>query len=269
MTKLTPKQDAFVLAYLETGNASEAYRRAYDTSRMKANTIANNAWRTVNQPEIKERIAERRNAVIDAATIDRAGVLSLITELATADASALTEIQVRCCRHCWGVEFKYQWKSREEFGIALAASIDGTAKDLRAWERDVALGSKLPQPEPRPLPDDSGGYGFDVYASPNPECPHCLGEGHVMPVVKDTRKLRGAAKRLYAGFKQTKDGLEIKTRSQDAALAILAKEYGIGKEGPTVAVQVNQQTNVKAENVTIAMDAQEASRQYQEFIKGG
>ena len=28
--KLTPKQEAFILAYLETGNASEAYRRAYN-----------------------------------------------------------------------------------------------------------------------------------------------------------------------------------------------------------------------------------------------
>lgn len=30
--KLTPKQEAFALAYFETGNAAEAYRRAYDVS---------------------------------------------------------------------------------------------------------------------------------------------------------------------------------------------------------------------------------------------
>lgn len=29
---LTPKQEAFALAYFETGNAAEAYRRAYDVS---------------------------------------------------------------------------------------------------------------------------------------------------------------------------------------------------------------------------------------------
>lgn len=37
--KLTPKQAAFVRAYLETGNASEAYRRAYNASNMKPEVI--------------------------------------------------------------------------------------------------------------------------------------------------------------------------------------------------------------------------------------
>lgn len=268
--KLTPKQDAFVLAYLETGNASEAYRRAYDTSRMLPATVSNNAYKMLQTTAISERIRERREATVATATIDRAGVLALITEIATADPNELMQTQVRCCRHCWGVQHHKQWKNGAEYAIALASAMDGTAEDMRNWEKNVALGMKVPQPEPRPIPDDVGGFGFDVYASPNPECPVCLGEGHVMPVVKDTRKLKGAAKRLYAGFKQTKDGIEIKTRNQDAALALLAKEYGIAKDAP--AVQVTQQVGVNAqgaENVTIVADAQEASRQYQEFIKSG
>lgn len=258
-----------MLAYLETGNASEAYRRAYDTTRMLPATINNNASVLLQHPGIAARIAQQRDATINAATIDRAGVLSLLTEIATADPNELMQIQVRNCRHCWGVKFKKQWKNADEFAIALAASIDGSAEDMRRWERDVALGSKLPQPEPRELPSDEGGYGFDVMASPNLECPVCLGEGHVVPIVKDTRKLKGAAKRLYAGFKQTKEGIEIKIQDQAQARAILAKEYGIGKEGPAVAVQVNNQTNIQTENVTIATDAQEASRQYQELMKNG
>ena len=32
LNALTPKQDAFACAYVETGNASEAYRRAYDVA---------------------------------------------------------------------------------------------------------------------------------------------------------------------------------------------------------------------------------------------
>ncbi|MGU9998175.1 terminase small subunit, partial [Bordetella avium] len=36
---LTPKQEAFALAYVETGNASEAYRRAYSAERMKPETV--------------------------------------------------------------------------------------------------------------------------------------------------------------------------------------------------------------------------------------
>lgn len=268
--KLTIKQDAFVMAYLETGNASEAYRRAYDCSRMLPATVGNNASKLLKNTAIATRVDELRERSVGAATLDRAGVLALITEIATADASELAQVQVRCCRHCWGVAFAYQWKNAAEFGFKLAEALDITARETRQWERDVALGSKRPQPDPHPVPTDEGGYGFDVYASPNPECPRCLGEGHLMPVIKDTRKLKGAAKRLYAGFKQTKDGIEIKTRSQDAALALLAKEYGIAKDAPptvNVGVGVNAQG---AENVTVvSVDPQEASRQYQELMRGG
>ena len=36
---MTPKQEAFARAYVETGNASEAYRRAYDAGNMKPEAI--------------------------------------------------------------------------------------------------------------------------------------------------------------------------------------------------------------------------------------
>lgn len=36
---LTPKQEAFCIKYVETGNASEAYRHAYNAEKMKPETI--------------------------------------------------------------------------------------------------------------------------------------------------------------------------------------------------------------------------------------
>ena len=259
-----------MLAYLETGNASEAYRRAYDTRNMLPSTINNKSCLLLKTGKIRERVDEARNATIAAATIDRAGVLALITEIATADASQLAEVQVRCCRNCWGIGFERQWKNDAEFGFALAEAVDRQARAEREHARSVELGLKVPAPEPLPLPSDVGGYGFDVYASPNPECPRCLGEGHVMPVIKDTRKLKGAAKRLYAGFKQTKDGIEIKTRSQEHALTLLAKEYKIAQDAP--AVQVTQQVGINAQGAgqvtVVSTDPLEASRQYQELMKG-
>ena len=41
--KLTLKQERFVHSYIETGNASEAYRRAYNCENMKPETIKRNA----------------------------------------------------------------------------------------------------------------------------------------------------------------------------------------------------------------------------------
>ncbi len=57
--KLTAKQEAFYRAYLETGNATEAYRRSYDVSGMKPETINRCAHDLFNHPKISARLAER------------------------------------------------------------------------------------------------------------------------------------------------------------------------------------------------------------------
>lgn len=268
--QLTPKQHAFVLAYLETGNASEAYRRAYDCNRMMATTVHANSWKLLRDTAIAQRIAEHREQTTNAAVMDRAAVLNLITEIATADASQLTEVQVRCCRNCWGVGHRKQWKNEIEFGFALAEVMDANAATHSAWERDVDIGSKRPMPDPQPLPTDTGGYGFDVTASPNPECPVCLGEGHEIVRVKDTRKLKGAAKRLFAGAKRTKEGIEVFMRDQKHALDLLAKAHKIVGDGtpPGAQVNINNQPGGTVQAVIVAVDPLEAARQYQELMKG-
>lgn len=268
--QLTPKQHAFVLAYLETGNASEAYRRVYDVKTWLPATIGNSAYKLLQLAPIKARIDEAREQATNAAVMDRAAVLNLITEIATADASQLTEVQVRCCRNCWGVGHRKQWKNEIEFGFALAEVMDANAATHSAWERDVDIGSKRPMPEPQALPTDTGGYGFDVTASPNPECPVCLGEGHEIVRVKDTRKLKGAAKRLFAGAKRTKEGIEVFMRDQKHALDLLAKAHKIVGDGtaPGAQVNINNQPGGTVQAVIVAVDPLEAARQYQELMKG-
>ena len=56
--KLTPKQEAFVLAYYETGNACEAYRRGYDASSMSLASIGKEARRLLKDPRITPRLEE-------------------------------------------------------------------------------------------------------------------------------------------------------------------------------------------------------------------
>lgn len=55
--KLTVKQENFVLAYLSTGNASEAYRRAYDAENMSAEAINVEACRLLQHPNVALRLA--------------------------------------------------------------------------------------------------------------------------------------------------------------------------------------------------------------------
>ena len=265
--KLTPKQQSFVIAYLETGNASEAYRRSYDCSRMLATTIGKNASELLRNPLIATKVELVQQQKVERAVMNRAQMLDLLTDIATADNNAFSEIQLRNCRHCWGVDFKYRWHSEHEYSRILAETMDRNDKAQRRWERDRELGAKGPPPEPEPLPNDEGGYGFRPPHDPNPECPYCLGEGIREVVFKDTRKLGPKERRLFAGVKMTKDGLEVKTASQEHAREVLRKEFGIGSVQEKSAPAPGAIIGVKGD-VTIVADPLEAARQYQQFMKG-
>jgi phage terminase small subunit len=57
--ELTQKQEAFALAYVETGNAAEAYRRAYDVkAATQHSTVYSAASRLLADSKICARVAE-------------------------------------------------------------------------------------------------------------------------------------------------------------------------------------------------------------------
>lgn len=60
MAGLTPKQEAFCLAYVETGNASEAYRHAYNTDKMAPDTLWSEACKLAAHPKVATRLDELR-----------------------------------------------------------------------------------------------------------------------------------------------------------------------------------------------------------------
>ncbi|MGR6981765.1 terminase small subunit [Testudinibacter sp. P27/CKL/0425] len=61
---LTQKQEAFCLAYIETGNATNAYKQAYSVENMKPESINVEASKLLNSPKISQRIEELRQPVI-------------------------------------------------------------------------------------------------------------------------------------------------------------------------------------------------------------
>jgi phage terminase small subunit len=58
---LTPKQDNFCRLYIELGNASEAYRQAYDAEDMNQNTVNKNASVLLENPKIATRLEQIRS----------------------------------------------------------------------------------------------------------------------------------------------------------------------------------------------------------------
>ncbi len=68
---LTPKQQKFAQEYLITGNASKAYKLAYDTSHMKPATINRKAKECLDHGKITARIKQLRSAIAKRAQIDQ------------------------------------------------------------------------------------------------------------------------------------------------------------------------------------------------------
>ena len=88
MPSLTVKQEAFCHAYVENGgNASGAYRTAYDAGQMADQTIWVKASELLSSGKVAVRVKELREAIADAHKLT---VSDLIKELEEARIAALT-----------------------------------------------------------------------------------------------------------------------------------------------------------------------------------
>ena len=95
--KLTPKQERFCQVYIETGNASEAYRQSYNTAKMKPETVNRTAKQLLDNrkiaarlDELREEHAKRHEITVDdlVAELEEARKLAFETDKAAAAVSA-------------------------------------------------------------------------------------------------------------------------------------------------------------------------------------
>lgn len=82
--KLTQKQEAFCLAYIETGNASEAYRRAYQPKKMTGKSVNEKASQMLAAVKIQSRLEDLRAPVREKAMLTLESHLSRLDELSRA-----------------------------------------------------------------------------------------------------------------------------------------------------------------------------------------
>ena len=66
---LKQKQEAFCQAYIECGNASEAYRKTYNAARMKPETVNRTAKALLDNRKIAARLDEIRAPVLEASRL--------------------------------------------------------------------------------------------------------------------------------------------------------------------------------------------------------
>jgi len=88
---LTQKQEAFALAYFETGNASEAYRRSYNAANMKPESINRKAKEMLDHGKITARLVELNARAVSSAVMTRKEALERLSTFARTDLSDLVE----------------------------------------------------------------------------------------------------------------------------------------------------------------------------------
>lgn len=76
--KLSVKQENFCNYYIECGNASEAYRRAYSCSNMKDESINRKAIELLNNGKITARVKELQEELKKKSDITKEEVLSML-----------------------------------------------------------------------------------------------------------------------------------------------------------------------------------------------
>lgn len=202
---LTAKQEAFVAEYLVDLNATQAALRAGYSAKTAFRIGAEN----LQKPAVAAAIAAAKAKRVERTEITADAVVQRLALVMTADHRELVEFRRHACRYCHGVDHRYHFTPAE------------LERERATWEKAQSKASKETF-------DEKGGVGFSAKREPHPDCPECHGLGVERVVVHDTRKLSPAAAALYAGVKQTKDGIEVRTVSVEAAWALLARHVGIG-----------------------------------------
>lgn len=190
---LNEKQQKFADEYLIDRNATQAAIRAgYSKS-----TAYSQGQRLLKHAEVAAFIDKRREDLAERTEITQDRVLQELWAIATADPNDLIQFRRKACPACWG-------EPEPDVEEELEPQAHGGAL-LRARANDTS--------------------GPDV--APNPECGECYGDGVGYAFVADTRRLTGAARKLYAGVKITRQGLEVKMHDKAAALVAVGKHLGM------------------------------------------
>lgn len=220
---LNPQHWLFCQEMIVDENATQAAIRAG----YSAKTATKQASRLLTNVDIQTALKALRAARDERLQFKADDVVRRWIHIADADPNELIEMRRACCRHCHGKQFGYQRTAGE-----MKAAQAGWENAKKNAEAGVTVA---------PF-DPMGGEGYDARKPAHPNCPECFGDGVAFPFTKDTRHLSPGARRLYAGVKITKDGIEIKMRDQDAALLNLAKHLGMfvqkvevsGKDGKPI-----------------------------------
>ena len=148
MSDLSPKQEAFAQAVAAGMNQSDAYRAAYDATRMKPSSINVNASKLMADAKVRQRVASLRAPAVEAVQY---GLKEAMAE--AAEAMAL-------CR-----------ETRQSGAFVSAVQLRAKLCGLLVEKREIKLGplDKVPADELKALEDALTALGSAVGASSGSE----------------------------------------------------------------------------------------------------
>jgi len=199
---------AFVRHYLIHQNASRAYREA---GYQDGPGTRQSAYRLLTSAYIQARVSEERQKLLAALDVKVKDIMRRYRDIAFSDISNIVGCHYGACRYCHGNAHDYQWRTPREF----QESLQETSQKLDENSR---------KPECKAEPE--GGYGYDANVLPDTDCPMCDGDGIPFVKFKDTRLLTDAERAVFAGVKETPNGIHYRFHDQLAALKDLAKRLG-------------------------------------------
>lgn len=237
----TERQKEFARQYVALKDGNAAYRCSHRCDGLTARSITDRASAMLNSAPVQAFIEEYQRRAETRINITTDMVVERWWAIATADPNVLIRHRRLCCRYCYGLAHRYQWVDMDEWALAAAAKIAAGMAPIAA----------------------DGGIGFDKHRDPNDGCSKCKGEGVGEVYVADTAKADSV---LYAGVKQTRDGIVVLLRDQDKALDSIARWLGMYHDRQPGAANGNP---VGPALVMQAKSPAEASKIYARMMAGG
>jgi phage terminase small subunit len=209
-TPLSASEERFAEEYLIDLNGTHAYMRVFPG--IKAKSARTLGARMLAKVGVAKKIAILKHERSGRLQLESDHVLRVMSDIYFCDTRELVQYWLGCCRYCWGQGHRFQRTDgemdfdRDAHEEKQNANADGKA--ARAF-------------------NEKGGGGFLSGRKPNPDCPSCAGAGQGRAVINDTRTLSAAARALYAGVKEGKDGVEVKIHDKLTAGDKLFRHMGL------------------------------------------
>lgn len=140
---LTPKQEKFCLVYLETGNASEAYRQSYDAQSMKPETVNKRASELLDNGAIAGRLDELTKQATTSAVMTRTEAIEKLSLIADTALTDLLEFDQHEVETLDGPVRETIWRMKDSDGIAERAAVAIKSVTMTKFGPKIEMHDKL------------------------------------------------------------------------------------------------------------------------------